>query len=67
MIDLIAIKTEGEPSDIDAQEGIVAVLERGEGARVTQFTADSNGNLKFSNSTSTANTANGVAVIKLQP
>lgn len=68
LVDLIAIKTQGESTDIDAQDGIVAVLERNNGtARITQFAADTNGNLKLSNSTATANTANGVAVIRLKP
>ena len=64
--ELIAAKTQGEPTDIDAEEGIVAVLELGAGTKVSRFHADSNGNLKLINSTSTANTANGIAIIKLQ-
>lgn len=68
LADLIAAKTQLGPSDIDAEEGLVAVLEtdgKSGAARITQFAADSNGNLKLNNSTPTANTANGVAVIKL--
>ncbi|MFI5343311.1 MAG: hypothetical protein ACHQUC_03725 [Chlamydiales bacterium] len=67
LVDLIAVKTQGEPTDIDAEEGLVAVLERSNGAaQITQFAADINGNLKLANSAATANTANGVAIIKLK-
>jgi hypothetical protein len=41
--ELIAAKTQGEPTDIDAEEGIVGVLELGEGTKVSRFHADSNG------------------------
>lgn len=66
--ELIAVRVQsGEPSDIDAEDGILGVLDTGHGAaHVSQFQVDNNGNLRLLNTTSTANTANGVAVIKLQ-
>lgn len=65
LAELIAAKTQKAPSDIDAEGGIVAVLETANGtAQLTQFQVDNNGNLKLINSMPTANTANGIAVIK---
>lgn len=64
---LIATKTQGEPTDIDAGEGIFAVIEMGEkGTSLSQFQVDKKGNPKLLNSVPTSNSANGVAVVKIQ-
>lgn len=65
--ELIAARIQGGlPSDLDADNGILAVLDTGNGnAHITQFQIDKDGNLKLINTTSTASTANGIAVIKL--
>lgn len=65
--ELIAAKTMGEPTDIDAAEGIVAVIEmRNTGTALSQFRVDNTGSLKPIGSILTADTANGVAIIKLR-
>lgn len=62
----IAAKTNGEPTDIDAGAGILAVLELGENeAYLSQFQVDNQGNLKLNNHVATVSTANGVAVIEM--
>jgi hypothetical protein len=64
--ELVAAKTNGEPTDIDADAGIVAVLEAANGSSaLTQFQVDNNGNLTLINSVPTSDTANGIAIIKL--
>lgn len=62
---LIAAKTEGEPTDIDADAGVVAVIELGEKTRLSQYQIDSTGALKQLNSVTTSPNANGVAVVTL--
>lgn len=58
------IRTGGLPSDIDAQNGIVAVLDTGNGSgHITQFRVDNAGNLQQINIANTDRTANGVAII----
>jgi hypothetical protein len=64
---LIAVQTQGEPTDIDAQNGILAVLESSNNTmKISQFQIDNQGNLQLINSNPTSNTANGIAVISLQ-
>lgn len=65
--ELIAVKTQGEPTDIDAQADILAAIEMGNnGNYLSQFKIDPNGNLKLINSVPTSKNANGIAVIQLQ-
>lgn len=60
------IQTGGLPSDIDAQNGIVAVLDTGEGpAHISQFQVDNSGKLQLLNTAMTEHTANGVAIVQL--
>lgn len=62
----IVIKTQGEPTDIAAMGNIVAALELGQGtSHISQFQADSEGNLKLLNRFQTPSTTNGVAIVKL--
>jgi len=62
---LIAVQTQGEPSDIDAEDQMLGALERGGSqTRLTLFQADNEGNFTFVNSFITAPTANGIAIIK---
>lgn len=65
--ELIAAKVkEGLPSDMDAQDKILAVLNTGNGmAQLSQYQIDDSGKLNLVNTTPTATTANGVAIIKL--
>jgi hypothetical protein len=57
----------GGPSDIDCDNGLLAVLDTGgETGHLTQFQIIDEGKLKFINVMSTAKTANGIAIIKLQ-
>lgn len=63
---LIAIKTSGEPTDIDADSGIMAAIElTPNGTNISQFQIDSSGNLKLLNSSPAGKNANGVAVLKM--
>jgi len=65
--ELIAVQTQGEPTDIDAENGILAVLELSDnGTNISQFEVDNQGNLKLLKSNPTSKTANGIAVISLQ-
>jgi 6-phosphogluconolactonase (cycloisomerase 2 family) len=65
--ELVAAKTQLEPSDVDAEGGVLATLSTGGGAaQLNFFQIDMNGNLKPMNTVSTSNTANGIAVINLQ-
>lgn len=63
----IAIKIPtGLPSDIDAEKGLLAVLDTGNGpGHVTQFQIDNEGKLRFMNVALTAPTANGIAIVQL--
>ncbi len=62
---LIAVQTEGEPTDIDAMEGVIATIEFGEGgATLRQYQIDEEGNVELKNSAFAAKNANGVAIIK---
>lgn len=59
------IHTGGLPSDLDAKNGILAVLDTGNGpGHISQFRVDNDGNLQLLNTARTANTANGVAIIE---
>lgn len=63
---LIAARTQGEPTDIDAMDGIVANLELGaNGNALRVFKIDGNGNLNLVNTFPTAKNANGIAVIMM--
>lgn len=65
--ELVAAQTKGEPTDIDAEEGLLAALELGsESVAVSQFQIDKDGTLKLLNSTPTSRTANGIAIIKIE-
>lgn len=67
LAELIAAKMEGEPTDIDAEDGLLAALNAGgDNMHISLFQIDSSGNLKLMKNISTAKTANGVALIKLQ-
>lgn len=66
LVNLIAAKTQAEPSDLDAEGGILAVLEGSNGvAYVTQFGVDEQGNLKHLSSAPTATSAIGIAVVPI--
>lgn len=58
---------EGEPTDSDAEEGLLAALNAGgDNMHVSLFQIDSSGNLKLIKNISNAKTANSMALIKLQ-
>jgi hypothetical protein len=59
----IAIKTEGEPTDIAIDGEVLAALELGNPASISQFRVDSNGKLTLLNRTPTSSNANGVAIV----
>lgn len=65
--ELIAAYTEGQPTDIDAGEGILAVIEtrNKNNSYLSQFQMDENGELELINSMPIPSTANGVAIIKV--
>ncbi len=60
----VAAKTKGQPTDIAAENGIVAALELADNvAYISQWQVDGNGKLRLLNGTTTAKTANGVAIV----
>jgi hypothetical protein len=62
---LIAAKTQGEPTDIDALEDVLAAIEFGEGgASLSQYEIEDDGDLEHINTTRVAPNANGVVVIR---
>lgn len=65
--ELIAIKTKGQPTDIDSNGTLVAAIELSESAtNLSYFHVDTNGGLTLMNSFPTATSANGVAVVEVQ-
>lgn len=68
LVEEIAARSQkGLPSDMDANGGILAVLETDKGmAYLTQYRINNDGKLNLINSFSTAPKANGVAVINLK-
>lgn len=64
LAELVAFQTNGEPTDIDAEEGILAALELGEKqTSLSRFQIDQSGKLKLLNTTPTARNANGVIIL----
>lgn len=59
------IQTGGLPSDLDAKNGTLAVLDTGKGpAHLSQFQVKNDGTLQLLNTANTVPTANGIAIIE---
>jgi 6-phosphogluconolactonase (cycloisomerase 2 family) len=60
------IQTGGLPSDLDAKNGILVVLDTGNGSgHISQYRVGNDGNLQLLNTANTTGTANGIAIIEM--